>query len=113
MGGCSSAEHDPCRHLRRRAPRKGVRGAFGSLRRGAGAVRSGIGGCGELGRGELAREGDDDRTGVGGVLPGLALEAVIVGRLGGERGEVDAALFARALAERVAAHGLGTNDAQW
>ena len=50
--------------------------------------------------------------GVGGVLPGLALEAGIVGRLGGERGEVDAALLAWALAERVAAQRLGTNDAQ-
>jgi hypothetical protein len=69
-------------------------------------------GGGELGRGELASEGGDCPGGVGGVLPGLALEAGIVGRLGGERGEVDAALLAWALAERVAAQRLGTNDAQ-
>jgi len=66
----------------------------------------------ELGRGELAGEGCDLTAGVGGVLPCLALEAVIVGQRDGERGEVDAALLAWALAERVAAHGLGTNDAQ-
>jgi hypothetical protein len=69
-------------------------------------------GGGELGRGELAGEGGDGPAGVGGVLPGLALEAGIVGRLGGEGGEVDAALLAWALAERVAAQRLGTNDAQ-
>ena len=69
-------------------------------------------GGGELGRVELAGEGGDGPAGVGGVLPGLALEAVFIGQLGGEGGEVDAALLAWALAERVAAHGLGTNDAQ-
>jgi hypothetical protein len=70
-------------------------------------------GCGELKGCELAGEGGDRPASVGGVLPCLALEAVIIGRLGCEGGEVNAALLAWALTKRVAALRVGTDDAQW